>query len=136
MFRRELKRPPRIAVMTDTAWKSGTLRGSPGWPIRISVWTAPGRWITRTSRASRAAAPLDLDLGERGPSRHLRHELECGLEARRGDVDARGGRVPAGLGVQRGAQPLGGLDEPDRVEALRSLGQRPRGEHRRTGILG
>ena len=30
MFSRELKSPPRIAPMTDTAWKSGTRRGRPG----------------------------------------------------------------------------------------------------------
>ena len=36
--------------MTDTAWKSGTFRGSPTWPMRISLWTEPGRWTRRMTR--------------------------------------------------------------------------------------
>ena len=36
--------------MTETAWKSETRRGRPRCPIRISVWTEPGRWMTRTRR--------------------------------------------------------------------------------------
>ena len=35
-------------------------------------------------------------------------------------VDADGQRIPAGIGVERGAEPLGGFDEGDRVVALRS----------------
>ena len=32
MFSRELNSPPRIAPITETAWKSGIRRGRPGWP--------------------------------------------------------------------------------------------------------
>ena len=68
MFRRELKRPPRIALITETAWKSGIRRGRPRWPIRISDWTAPGRWMIRTSRSFRAGvsamAPRSATAGD------------------------------------------------------------------------
>src|SRR4029450_10941709 len=56
MFRRELKRPPRIAPITDSAWKSSIRRETPTWPMRISVWTAPGRWTTWTNRSRTAPA--------------------------------------------------------------------------------
>src|ERR671919_360967 len=56
MFRRELKSPPRIALMTDTAWKSGIRRGSPTWPTRIAVRLAGptrGPVIRRIGRVDR-----------------------------------------------------------------------------------
>ena len=73
------------------------------------------------------AQPLDLALGERRPAHHLGEQLECGLEPRGRNLDACRHRVPARLGVERGSEPLRGLDERDRVIPLRALGQRPRG---------
>ena len=226
--------------MTDTAWKSGTRRGRPGWPIRISVWTLPGRWTTRTirpdaavvvsmgsagvpavgadqlpkqlgghrrhvlaaevaghdeRRASRiedplvgppqrgrieslhglagtggrsvvgrrrsvdraderlvgaatrvglglqevveplVAQPLDLVLGERRAEHDLGEQLEGGTESGGGHVDPDARGVPAGLGMDGGPEPLGGLREGDRVVALRALGQGAGREHGRPGDL-
>ena len=73
MLSRELNRPPRIALITATAWKSGCRRGSPRWPMRISLWTEPGpvdhadearrrrrrcrRWAPGSSSAGPAQSP-------------------------------------------------------------------------------
>jgi hypothetical protein len=67
------------------------------------------------------AEALDLRLGERRVEGDLREELERGLETRRRNVDADARRVPAGVGVERRAEPLRGLDEGDGVEAGRAL---------------
>ena len=227
--------------MTESAWKSSIRRGTPTWPIRISVWTAPGRWTTRTNRSwtapastirplvaaptagapaaeqplddrrgrrSRARSPptrnaaragstprsyaarrragvelrdrllrpagrpavgraalvdrlgntprrrggagrpgleqvvqplvaeaLDLRLGERRVEGDLGEQLERRLEAGGRDVDADARRVPAGVGVERRAEALRGLDEGDRVVAARSPRSAParRGPSRRRG---
>ena len=221
--------------MTESAWKSGCRRGSPTWPIRISVWTAPGRWTTQTRRVRDAArssivAAVDrsspaqspnsrstiasTSSGSRSPATTIaptRPGIERPVVRRRAARPAssvatvsavppagrwygeparrssrrtprrRGGagrpwpgagrsaarraaarprtagnvgrrttsassssagssrlagtstprhRVPAGLGVERRAEPLGGLDERDRVVDLGALGQRAGREDR------
>jgi len=76
------------------------------------------------------AEPLDLPFREGGMEDHLGEQLEGGLQPVPRDVDARGQRVPAGLGMERGAKPFRGLGQLDGVIALRALGQGSRCEHR------
>ena len=214
-------------------------RGSPRWPMRISVWTEPGRWTTRTIRpadearvvdrarrrggarrpavaeqarrdgrdvetgqvaaddergASRVEAarpgraedlrrePLDgllraarrpvvrrarrvdrvderllgaaarvglrledvvqplvahaRDLvgGERRPEQDLGQQVERLRQPVRGDVQARREGVPARVGVDRRPEPLGRLDQADRVVALGALGEGAGREDRGPGL--
>ena len=61
--------------MTETAWKSSIRRGRPRWPMRISVWTEPGRWMTRMTRPTElpvsttgAAAACDAAFPDHPPN--------------------------------------------------------------------
>ena len=76
---------------------------------------------------------VHLGIGERGPADHLGQQLHCRLEALAWDLDAGGHRVPARLRVERRAEPLGGLDEGDRVVVLGPLGQGAGGQDRGPG---
>ena len=67
--------------------------------------------------------PLDLPRRERGSEQDLREELEGLAEPGGRDVDAHAGRVPAGVRMDGGAQPLARLDQGDRVVSLGALGQ-------------
>ena len=119
--------------MTDTAWKSGIRRGSPRWPIRISVWTEPGRWTTWTSR------PVDGGRCRRRAGRRRRrrrtrvHAAEQPLGERRPRPGRRGRRrrrasPGAGSSVARvgAAQVLAasGRSTVSRVPAGRSVVRR------------
>ena len=79
------------------------------------------------------AQPLDLGFGERRAEEDLGDELEGRCQPGGRHVDADRDRVPAGVGVERGAQPFRGLDQGDRVVALGPLGQRAGGQDGRTG---
>ena len=97
--------------MTETAWKSETRRGRPRCPIRISVWTEPGRWMTRTRRPDVDARVHDrtraFAVGTRHPAAEqalgdLRHVLAGQVPA---DDEGRPGRVESAR--PRSAQRLG-----------------------------
>ena len=76
---------------------------------------------------------LDLVRREGGVEQDLGKELQGGLEARGRHVQAHARRVPAGLGMERGAEPFRGLGQAERVVALRALGQGAGGEDGRAG---
>ena len=82
------------------------------------------------------AQALDLGLREGRLEEDLRDQLERRLETAGGDVDADRQCVPAGLGVERRAEALGGLRQGDRVVPFGALGQRPGGEDHGTGLTG
>ena len=117
--------------MTETAWKSGIRRGRPGWPIRISVWTEPGRCTTRIRRLVVAAAVDDLAAARR-PNRRSVHVAEQ-LAGHRDDVlaaevaadhERRPGRVHRALvgAPQRvGIEPLDGLARAARRPVVRAI---------------
>ena len=70
---------------------------------------------------------MEEDLGD---------QVEGGRQAVRRYVDADAQGVPARFGVERGAQPLGRLDEGDRLIPLGALGQGPGGQHGGAGLIG
>ena len=140
MLSRELNRPPRIALITETAWKSGIRRGRPRWPTRISVWTEPGRWITRTSRPTdvpvssiappsfdalpapdpthdpkrRSAIAVDVEPGEVAAD-HERRALRPERRARR----SRGGPRPSAVRRCRASRRTAGGTAPRRRRSSR-----------------
>ena len=79
-----------------------------------------------------------VDLGDREGRMQddLGQQVERLREPIGGHVQPGGQRVPAGLGVERRTQPLGRLDQGDRVVALRPLGQGPGRQDRRAGLVG
>ena len=79
------------------------------------------------------AQTLDVRGREGRALEDLGQQLEGRPEARGGHVDPDARRVPAGLGVERCAEPLGRLGQGDRVVALGALGQGPGGEDGRAG---
>ena len=99
---------------------------------------APARVGLRLDDVGQAlvAEAVDLRFRERGPADDLGQQLQRGTEPRGRDVHARRRRVPAGLGVERRAEALGGLGQLDRVAQLRALGQAAGREHRRAGLPG
>jgi len=78
--------------------------------------------------------PLDFRWREGRVEDDLGEERERRLQASCRDVDADAHRVPAGLGVERRAEPLARLDEGDRVVLFGPFGQRPGSEDRGTGV--
>ena len=75
------------------------------------------------------AQPLDLIGRERRPKQDLGQQLQGRLEPGGRHVDAHARRVPAGLGMERGAKPLGRFGQSDRVVIGRALGHGPGGQH-------
>ena len=78
--------------------------------------------------------PLDFRWREGRVEDDLGEQRERRLQASCRDVDADAHRVPAGLGVERRAESLAGLDEGDRVVLFGPFGQGPGGEDRGTGV--
>ena len=89
--------------MTDSAWKSGIRRGTPTWPIRISVWTEPGRWRTRTNR-SRTALSATIEPRRRRP-RTRRPSQPSSRSAIAADVDPARGRRRRSSVARAGSRP-------------------------------
>ncbi len=54
---------------------------------------------------------------------HLGHQVQGRAEVPARDLGRGDQRLPAGVGVDLGAEPLGRLDEGDRVAFLGALGQ-------------
>ena len=79
---------------------------------------------------------LDLAGRERRLEEDLGDEVQGGPETRRRDVHPDRHRVPAGLRVKRGAEPLAGLGELDGVAARRALGQGATRQDRRPALVG
>ena len=81
------------------------------------------------------AEAIDLRRGERRLLRDLGGERERGREPLGRHLDADRQAVPAGLGVERRAEPLRGLGQRDRVVLRGALGQGPGHEGRDSGLL-
>ena len=98
--------------------------------LRAATGICPG--LEKVVQAFRTE-PVHL-IGGKGRHRgDLGHEVEGSGEVLRGHVDGDRGCVPAGLGVERGSNPLARLDEIHRRVALRPLGECPGHEDRRPG---
>ena len=83
------------------------------------------------------AKPVDLVGRERRVEQDLGEQARAPASSRSaGTSTPTLSRVPAGLGVERGAEALGGLGQPDRVVALGALGQGAGGEDRRAAGVG
>ena len=82
------------------------------------------------------AQALHLACREGGSQQELGEELQGGLEAARGHVHSGTQRVPAGVGVERRTQALGGFGQGDRVVVFRALAHRPRRHDGRPGHVG
>ena len=87
---------------------------------RGSAWA----WSRSLSRSSRSRSTSSG--GNVGRSRTSARSSRAGAQPGRRHVDADARGVPAGVGVERGAQPLARLGQADRVVSLGALGQRPR----------
>ena len=82
------------------------------------------------------AQPLDLGFRECRVEQDLGDQLQRRFQASGRDVDPDGQRIPAGVGVDRRPEAFSRLDERDRLVALRALGERAGGQHRRAGDAG
>ena len=141
------------AERPGTNARSWTARSSAAVSVAtVSAVPPAGRWYGRRRRVDRghvrlvgAAAGVGLRLEQVGqplvaqPLDLGRRERRAGARPRRaarapaasrlaGHVEPGGRRVPAGLGVDRRAEPLGGLVERDRVADLGALGEAAGGE--------
>ena len=81
------------------------------------------------------AKALHLVLGKGRSEQDLGRQLQGRRQALRGHVHADRQGVPAGIGMQRRPEPLGRLDQGDRVVHLGALGQGTRGKDRRTRLV-
>ena len=92
----------------------------------------------RLQQVVQPLVPQSIDLvGREGRAEQdLGEELEGGRQPRRRHVDTDARGVPAGLGVERRTEPLGGLRQPDGVIPFRALGQGTGGQDGRPGVRG
>ena len=81
------------------------------------------------------AKTVHLDDRERRVQEELGEEFHRLREPVGRHVQPGGHRVPAGLGMERGPQPFGRLDQGDGVVALGALGQGPCGQHGRSRLV-
>ena len=100
------------------------------------AWLGPG--LEQVVQAF-LAQPIDLTRREGRVRRELGQEGKGGLESGNRHLHADRRSVPAGVGVEPGPEPLGRLDQGDRVVALGALRQGPgsqrRGTRHREGIV-
>jgi len=100
--------------------------------LDASPWVGPGlEQVVQTL----VAKTLDLGLREGRGQQDLGDQLERRSEPGGGHVHVDAQRVPTGIGVERGAETLGGLDQRDGVVALRPLRQGAGREHDRAALL-